>query len=108
MRALTASIAALAILGYAAAPRQQPTLPDPVTEAIRYVEERPTPKQQIAHFTGRLEHDPDKRDRCAEQLAHRTGTPLTFVDIVAMLDAADHHHGGPCAALAHLEEHGDW
>jgi type IV secretory pathway ATPase VirB11/archaellum biosynthesis ATPase len=108
VRALAASIAAVAILAYAAAPRQQPTLLDPMTEAIRYVEERPQPKQQIGHVTMRLEHDEDERDRCAEQLAQRTGTPLTFVDIVAMLDAADHHHGGPCAALAHLEQHGDW
>ena len=53
-----------------------------------------------------LEHDPDERAACVQQLLAHDGEPHTFASIVGTLNYTDKQYGGPCAALTHLELHG--
>ena len=53
-----------------------------------------------------LEHDPDQRAACVQQLLAHHHEPSTFASIIGTLNYTDSQYGGPCAALDHLLTHG--
>jgi hypothetical protein len=50
----------------------------------------------------------DYRASCLVDLYRATGQELEALAIIDTLNYVDERHGGPCEALAHLEEHGDY